>query len=268
MSKLNIGVVGAGGRMGRMNVATVINSKNAELSAALEREGSEHEGKDAGFLANGENCGVKIETNIADFISKCDAVIDFSTPASTINISNEIAKQGKIHIIGTTGLTDADEAKLKENSKNSKIIYAPNMSLGVNLLFALVEKVAASLDEEYDIEVLEMHHGRKVDSPSGTALGLGKAAAKGRDVNLEDVWCKTRDGQVGARPKGEIGFATLRGGDVVGDHTVMFATEGERIELTHKASNRNIFSKGALKAALWASNQSNGLYSMQNVLGF
>lgn len=267
MSKLKIGVVGAGGRMGRMNVATVLNSKNATLSAALEREGSEHEGKDTGFLANGEDCGVKIETNITNFVNNCDAVIDFSTPTSTINISNEIAKQGKIHVIGTTGLTDTDEVKLKENANNSKIVYAPNMSLGVNLLFALVEKVAASLDEEYDIEVLEMHHGKKVDSPSGTALGLGKAAAKGRGVNLEDVWCKARDGQVGARPKGEIGFATLRGGDVVGDHTVMFATEGERIELTHKASNRSIFSKGALKAALWASKQANGYYNMQHVLG-
>ena len=268
MTKLKIGIVGAGGRMGKMNVATVLASDKTELGAALEREGSEFIGKDAGFLVVGENAGVIITDKLDEFVSGCDAVIDFSTPASTIKISDEIAKQGKIHIIGTTGLSVEAEAQLRNNAKNSRIIYAPNMSLGVNLLFAITKKVAESLDEEYDIEILEMHHNKKVDSPSGTALGLGRAAAEGRKVKLDEVWCKARDGQVGARKQGEIGFATLRGGDIVGDHTAIFAADGERIELTHKASNRNIFSKGALRAAIWAKDQPNGLYNMQNVLGF
>ncbi len=265
---LKIGVVGAAGRMGRMNIAEVLNCENAILSAALERAESEFLNQDVGFLAIQKNCGVIITSDVDKFINESDAVIDFSSPSSTLAIAEKISKAEKIHVIGTTGIEKADEEKLSILAKNCKIIYAPNMSLGVNLLFAIVKKIASTLDETYDIEILEMHHNKKVDSPSGTALGLGKAVAEGRGVKLEDVWCKARDGQIGARKKGEVGFATLRGGDVVGDHTVIFATEGERLEVAHKASNRNVFAKGALKAALWAKNQKNGFYNMLDVLGF
>lgn len=268
MAQLKIGVVGAAGRMGKMNITEILEHNNETiLSAALERPNSGFAGMDAALIATGKANGTLITEDADKFISECDAVIDFSSPSSTLAMAEKAAKHGKIHIIGTTGLSKEEE-KLKKLSENCRIVYAPNMSLGVNLLFALVKKVAATLDEDYDIEIVEMHHNKKVDSPSGTALGLGKAAAEGRNVPLDKVWCKSRDGHVGARKRGEIGFATLRGGDVVGDHTVMFATEGERIELTHKASSRGVFAKGAVKAAVWASKQKNGFYSMQNVLGF
>ncbi|HCR86535.1 MAG TPA: 4-hydroxy-tetrahydrodipicolinate reductase [Alphaproteobacteria bacterium] len=268
MTQLRIGIVGAAGRMGKMNIAEVLENPNVKLSAALERRGSEFNGLDAGLIATGKASNIYITENIEQFIADSDAVIDFSTPASTLTLAEKVAKTGKVHIIGTTGLTKEEEEKLNQYAKNCRIVYAPNMSLGVNLLFSLVKKVAASLDENYDIEIVEMHHNKKVDSPSGTALGLGKAAAAGRNVNLDDVWCKERNGNIGARKKGEIGFATLRGGDVIGDHTVIFAAAGERLELTHKASDRRLFTNGALKCAIWAAKQQNGFYSMQNVLGF
>jgi 4-hydroxy-tetrahydrodipicolinate reductase len=170
-------------------------------------------------------------------------------------------------VIGTTGLDAFETRAIEEAARNVPIMWAPNMSIGVNVLLSLVEQAARTLDPSYDIEIVEMHHHHKVDSPSGTALGLGRAAAAGRDVKLEDVWRKTRDGQVGARPKGEIGFATLRGGDVVGDHTVMFAADGERIEIGHKASSRQVFAKGAVRAAAWVAGKPPGLYTMRDVLG-
>ena len=178
-----------------------------------------------------------------------------------------LAQAQTVLVVGTTGLNPAQQASIAQAATHTPIIQSPNMSVGVNLLLALVEQVARTLGEDYDIDVLEMHHRHKVDAPSGTALGLGHAAAAGRGVALEDVWRKSRDGHTGARPAGEIGFATLRGGDVIGDHTVMFAGDGERIELTHKASGRGIYAKGAVRAALWARDKTPGLYSMRDVLG-
>lgn len=266
---MKIGVAGAAGRMGRMNLSQIISTDGVQVASALEVKGSEFVGKNAYQLAGYALSAdfVEITDDIDEFISKCDAVIDFTAPSSTLNLAKKIAEKGKIHVVGTTGMSKDDEAILKEYSKNARIVYAPNMSIGVNVLLALVEKAASILDDSYDIEIVEMHHNKKVDAPSGTALGLGKAAAKGREIELDKVWCKSRDGHTGARPKGEIGFATLRGGDVVGDHTVIFATDGERIELTHKASSRAVFAKGAVRACIWAKDKKPGLYNMVDVLG-
>ena len=264
---MKIGIVGASGRMGRMNIAEVLKDEKTTLASALEAEGSKFIGHDAARLESESTGEVKITDNIPEFLSKSEAIIDFSRPEATLNLARHASELGVIHIIGTTGLSAEQEKQLEEYAAKIPIVYAPNMSVGVNLLFALTRKVASVLDEDYDIEVVEMHHRHKVDSPSGTALGIGKAAADGRNVNLEDVWCKSRDGITGERQKGEIGFATLRGGDVVGDHTAVFAAEGERIELTHKASDRSIFSKGAVRAALWAKDKNPALYSMADVLG-
>ena len=194
-------------------------------------------------------------------------MIDFTAPAATTAYAELAAQNQVIHVIGTTGLGADHIAAIERAARHTAVVFAPNMSLGVTLLTGLVEQVARALDADYDIEVLEMHHRRKVDAPSGTALALGRAAAAGRQAALDDVAQKVRDGHTGARRRGDIGFATLRGGDVVGDHTVIFAAEGERIELTHKASSREVFARGAIKAALWARDKGAGLYGMKDVLG-
>lgn len=264
---MKIGVVGAAGRMGRMHLAEILQSGN-EITGALERVGGENVGKTVGNLLNEENINIKITDNPQEFVSNCHAVIDFSSPESTLNIAKLCAEFGVIHVIGTTGLNAVQEAELKNLSEKTRIVYAPNMSVGVNLLFHLVKEVASKLSaEDYDIDIVEMHHNQKVDAPSGTALGLGKAAAEGRAVAFDNVKKLSREGVTGKRPIGEIGFATLRGGDVVGDHTVIFAGDGDRIEITHKASNRKIYAKGAVRACVWAANQPVGLYSMKDVLG-
>jgi 4-hydroxy-tetrahydrodipicolinate reductase len=264
---MRIGIVGAAGRMGKMNIRQVMATTGATISAALETKDSKAIGEDIGTLIGEKAIGVKVTDDIKKFVESVDGIIDFSSPASTIEIGKHIAEKGLVHIIGTTGLNPHQEETLRLYAKNARLVYAPNFSIGVNLALAVVEKVAATLDDSYDIEILEMHHNKKVDAPSGTALGLGKAAAAGRKVKLESVWNKVRDGHTGERKRGEIGFATLRGGDVVGDHTVMFATEGERFEITHKASDRKIFAAGAVRAALWANSQKPGIYSMKDVLG-
>ncbi|MGB1026163.1 MAG: 4-hydroxy-tetrahydrodipicolinate reductase, partial [Rhodospirillaceae bacterium] len=187
-------------------------------------------------------------------------------PAATAHHAALAVEHGTALVIGTTGLDDTQQGLVADASRTVPVLQAPNMSIGVNLLFALTQKVAAILGEEYDIEIVEMHHRRKVDAPSGTALGLGRAAAEGRGVNLASMSDRVRDGHTGAREAGRIGFATLRGGDVVGDHSVIFAADGERVELTHKAANRSIFASGAVRAALWLENQPPGLYSMLDVL--
>lgn len=264
---MKIGIVGCAGRMGRMLMNAVIEAEGCQLSGGTERPGSSLLGADLGMLLGHGPIHAFAGDDPAALFAVSDAVIDFTAPAATVSHAALAAQGGKVLVVGTTGLSKADEAKLAEAAQHAAIVYAPNFSVGVNLLMALTEKAAAIMGNDYDIEIVEMHHHHKVDSPSGTALGLGRSAAKGRGVALEDVWRKTRDGLVGARPKGEIGFATLRGGDVVGDHTVMFAAEGERIELSHKASSRAVFAKGAVRAALWAKNQGPGLYSMRDVLG-
>jgi 4-hydroxy-tetrahydrodipicolinate reductase len=264
---MKIGIVGCAGRMGRMLIAEVLRTKGAKLGGGTELAKSPLIGTDLGTLVGQKAAGVKVTSDAKALFESCDAVIDFTAPAATLAHADLAAKFGTALIVGTTGLPTSAKAKLKTSAKKTVIVQAPNMSTGVNVLLALTEKLAGVLADDYDIEIVEMHHRHKVDAPSGTALGLGEAAAKGRGVALEKVARRSRDGQVGARPKGEIGFATLRGGDVVGDHTVIFAADGERIEITHKASSREVFARGAVRAAMWAKKKKAGLYSMRDVLG-
>ncbi|WP_413204621.1 4-hydroxy-tetrahydrodipicolinate reductase [Rhodospirillum sp. A1_3_36] len=264
---MKIGILGCAGRMGRMLLKEVIESPEAELAGGSERPGSPALGVDLGVLAGLDAQGLTASDNVDALFEAADAVIDFTTPAATVGHAALAAQHGTALIVGTTGMAEDDVAMLREVAKAIPVVFAPNMSVGVNLLFALTERVAAILGEEYDIEIVEMHHKHKVDAPSGTALGLGRAAAAGRGVVLDDVATRVRDGVTGPRESGSIGFATLRGGDVVGDHTVMFATEGERIELTHKASDRKVFAKGAVRAALWTRNNGPALYTMRDILG-
>jgi 4-hydroxy-tetrahydrodipicolinate reductase len=265
---MKIGIVGCAGRMGRMLVNAVLDAKGCTLSGGTERLGSDALDRDMGELVGRDKIGAPVESDPRILFKRSDAVIDFTAPAATLVHAALAAELGKVLIVGTTGMTPAEEAELAKAAERCAIVHAPNFSVGVNLLMALTERTAAILADDYDIEIVEMHHRHKVDAPSGTALGLGRSAARGRAVALDQVWCKSRDGRTDdGRPKGEIGFATLRGGDVVGDHTVMFAGEGERVELTHKASSRAVFAKGAVRAALWAKTQKPGFYTMRDVLG-
>ena len=264
---MKIAVMGAGGRMGRELVRAVCGAPGCSLSAATEMAGSNVLGRDAGELAGAGTIGVKIVDDPAAAIAASDAILDFTGPKATAAFAAMVAKKGAVHIIGTTGFDVASEAAVKEAARSAVIVKAGNMSLGVNLLVALTRKVAQALGEDFDIEIVEMHHRMKVDAPSGTALMLGEAAAEGRHVNLAEHSVRVRDGHTGPRKAGDIGFATLRGGSVVGDHTVIFAGDGERIELTHLAADRGIFARGAVKAALWAKGRPPGLYSMADVLG-
>jgi 4-hydroxy-tetrahydrodipicolinate reductase len=264
---MKIGIVGCAGRMGRMLVNAVLETEGGTLAGGTERPGAEAVGGDLGTLVGRAALGLAVGTDAGALFAASDAVIDFTAPAATVLHAGLAAETGRVLVVGTTGMAAADEAVLRRAAERVPVIYAPNFSIGVNLLLALTERAAATLGDDYDIEIVEMHHRHKVDAPSGTALGLGRAAAAGRRVALTQVWCKSRDGHTGARPQGEIGFATLRGGDVVGDHTVMFAADGERIELTHKASSRAVFAKGAVRAALWGHGRPPGLYTMRDVLG-
>ncbi len=265
---MNIGITGCAGRMGRMLLSTVLESPNCTLSGGSERPGSSDANRDIGLLLGlAAPLNLLVETTPNALFERSDAIIDFTTPAATMTHLLLAVVTNTAMIVGTTGLSADEEAILHRAGKSIPIVYAPNFSIGVNLLLALTERVAGILGDDCDIEILEMHHRHKVDAPSGTALGLGRAAAEGRKVALEQVWCKSRDGHMGPRPRGEIGFSTLRGGDVVGDHTVMFATEGERIELTHKASHRAVFAKGAIRAACWVRGKPAGVYRMRDVLG-
>jgi 4-hydroxy-tetrahydrodipicolinate reductase len=266
MSNMRLIVAGAGGRMGRSLVQAIAASQGVALAGAVEAAGSSAIGRDAGELAGLGQNGIPVTSDLAALIASADGLIDFTTPAATIAFAEQIARAGLVHVIGTTGLTDADEAVIAAAGKRAVIVQSGNMSLGVNLLAALVKRVARSLDAEFDIEILEMHHNRKIDAPSGTALMFGQAAAHGRGLNLATHRVMDREGVTGARHPGDIGFASLRGGSVVGDHTVIFAGPAERIELTHRAEDRMIFARGALKAALWARGHAPGVYSMADVL--
>lgn len=267
MADVKLVVVGAAGRMGRMLVTTIAAMDGVVLTGATERPGSPAIGTDAGLLAGTGTNGVIITADAGEALAGADAVIDFSSPAATVALASLAAARGIAHIVGTTGLSDADLAALAEAGKRTVVVRSGNMSLGVNLLAALVKRVAATLGEDFDIEIVEMHHRMKVDAPSGTALLLGEAAAAGREIALADHAVRSRDGHTGARHPGDIGFATLRGGTVVGDHSVIFAGPSERIELTHRAEDRGIFARGAVRAALWAKGRAPGLYSMADVLG-
>ena len=265
---IKIGVVGAVGRMGQMCIRQVVETDGCVVSGATETMGHAALGQDVGVLAGVGEIGAYLSDDAGQMIAEADAIIDFTAPAATAAHAALCKASGTALIAGTTGLNASQEAAILDAATAVPVVRAPNMSVGVTLLLALTEQVGRLLGPEFDIEIVEMHHRHKVDAPSGTAIGLGEAAAKGRDVSLGDVKQAARDGHTGARPKGEIGFATLRGGDVVGDHTVIFAGEGERIELTHKAASRVIFARGAVRAALWSRGQKPGLYSMKSVLGF
>ena len=264
---MRIAIAGAAGRMGRTLTRIASETSGIEIVGGLESRGSPQVGSDMGELAGIGKLGVKVSNDPALLLAEVDGVIDFTVPAATVGLSEIAAQRRLVHVIGTTGLSEADEGKIKAAARHARIVKSGNMSMGVNLLAALVERAAKSLPD-YDIEVLEMHHRNKVDAPSGTALLLGKAAAKGRDVSLDKHWVKSRDGHnLGPRPDGSIGFATLRGGSVVGEHSVIFAGTGERITLAHSAEDRSIFAHGALTAAKWGHGKKPGLYSMTDVLG-
>lgn len=261
-------VVGAAGRMGQALVRAIAAMPGARLSGAVERAGSSGLGKDAGEVAGIGTNGVRISDDPLPVFAKADGVLDFTTPASSIEFAGYAAQARIVHVIGTTGCSPQDDAAIAAAARHATIVKSGNMSLGVNLLAALVEQAARSLPvEDFDIEVLEMHHRHKVDAPSGTALLLGQAAAKGRDIPLSGNDVRTRDGHTGARKTGSIGFATLRGGSVVGEHSVILAGTGERITLAHQADDRSVFARGAITAALWARGRKPGLYSMRDVLG-
>ena len=264
MNDMRLVVAGASGRMGRMLVKAIHESKGMRLSGALEAPGSIALGQDAGLLAGCGNLGVLISDDPLRALADSDGLLDFTVPAATVSLAALAAQTRIVHVIGTTGLSAADLAKVKAAARHAVVVRSGNMSLGVNLLAALARKVAKALGPEFDVEILEMHHRAKVDAPSGTALLLGEAAAAGRGIELGEHAVRARDG---ARREGDIGFASLRGGSVVGDHSVIFAGPGERIELVHRAEDRSLFAAGAMKAVLWARGRKPGLYDMVDVLG-
>ncbi|MEP5152609.1 4-hydroxy-tetrahydrodipicolinate reductase [Planktotalea sp.] len=264
---VGIVVTGASGRMGQMLIQTIQENPATHLAGALERPGHDWVGSDIGAKMGGAEIGVVVSDNPAEAFTKAQAVVDFTAPAATIAFAEMAADAGIVHIIGTTGFADSDLEAIKASSQKTTIMRAGNMSLGVNLLTQLTKKVAAALDEDFDIEVIEGHHNMKVDAPSGTALMLGEAAAEGRGVALKEVRDSGRDGITGARKRGDIGFTAIRGGDIVGEHDVMFAAAGERIILRHLATDRRVFARGAIKAAIWGQDQAPGEYDMLDVLG-
>ena len=264
---MKLAIAGAAGRMGRVLTRIVHETQGTEVAGGLEPRGSAHLGEDMGILAGVGALGIPVTDDPLALLTGIDGIIDFTVPAATVALAELTAQARIVHVIGTTGIDEAGNARIKAAARHARIIKSGNMSLGVNLLAALVRKVAAALNEDYDIEIVEMHHKHKIDAPSGTALMLGEAAAQGRGIALKGHSVRSRDGHTGARIAGDIGFATLRGGSVVGDHTVIFAGETERIELTHKASSREMFARGAVKAALWGFDKKPGLYAMTDVLG-
>lgn len=266
MTRLRIIIAGAGGRMGQANIRAVAAHPDVDLAGAFDRPGSAAIGKDAGTLAGIEALGVNIVEDATGLLDQADAIIDFTAPAASVALARRAAEHRLVHVIGTTGCSDEDDAAIAAAASGARIVKSGNFSPGVVTLAVLVEKAARALPD-YDVEVLEMHHNLKVDAPSGTALMLGEAAAKGRDIRLQDHSVRVRDGHTGPREFGSIGFATLRGGNVIGDHSVILAGPSERIELNHRAQDRTIFANGAVRAALWAARQQPGLYSMADVLG-
>lgn len=260
-------VAGASGRMGQMLIAEVMASDAARLSGAIERAGHDWIGRDLGEAMGGQPMGITVTDDALEAMAESQALIDFTTPAATVANAAICAQARAVHVVGTTGLSEEDIQKIEAAARHATIVRAGNMSLGVNLLVQLTRRVAAALDEDFDIEIVEAHHRHKVDAPSGTALMLGEAAAKGRGVGLQDVSDRGRDGITGARARGHIGFSAIRGGDIVGEHDAVFAAPGERIVLRHIATDRRIFARGALKAALWGQGRGPGAFDMMDVLG-
>jgi 4-hydroxy-tetrahydrodipicolinate reductase len=266
-SDMRLVIAGAGGRVGRTLIHAITATKGVTLAGAVEASGSAVVGRDAGELAGLGANGIKISTDVAPLLKDADGLIEFTIPSASLALAELSAAAGVVHVMGTTGHSAEEEALIAKAASRAPIVKSGNMSLGVNLLAALVKRVAQTLSEDYDIEIVEMHHNKKIDAPSGTALMFGRAAAAGRGVNLAQRAVRGRDGMTGPRAAGDIGFAAVRGGTVVGDHSVIFAGPAERIELTHRAEDRMIFARGALHAALWARGKKPGLYSMVDVLG-
>ena len=262
-----IAIVGASGRMGQMLVQSVLASNKVKLVGVTEREGHDWLGLDLGVCMGGAEIGINVSDNPLEVFKNAHAVIDFTSPKATIEHAKLAVKAGIVHVIGTTGMDAGHLDELKKLSKDIVIVRAGNMSLGLNLLTLLTKKISAVLDEDFDIEIVESHHKHKVDAPSGTALMLGKAAAEGRGVDLSSIEDRGRDGITGVRKRGDIGFHAIRGGDVVGEHDVIFAADGERIVLRHLATDRQIFVRGALRAAIWGQGKDAGEYDMVDVLG-
>jgi 4-hydroxy-tetrahydrodipicolinate reductase len=266
MTVQQIAVAGSSGRMGRSLIEAIAQSHDFRLKAALEIPGNECLGRDAGELV-GRPCGVLVTAHLDDVLPGCDVLVDFTRPEGTLNHVDLCRRMGIKMVIGTTGLQPAQKAVISDAAKTIAIVMAPNMSVGVNLTFKLAELAAKVLKEDYDVEIIEAHHRLKIDAPSGTALLLGEviAAALGRDLGKDAIF--GREGVTGERKQSSIGFATVRGGDIVGDHTAMFAGIGERVEITHRAASRATFAQGALRAARYLASKNSGLYDMQDVLG-
>ena len=267
MAEMRVIVSGAAGRMGRMVVRTIHEADGFQLTGALERDNSPWVGQDPGVLAGCPASGLAIVSDPLPLLLHADAIIDFSTPLASVELAGLAAQARIADVVGSTGLSDEDLDRIDAAARHAPIVRSGNMSLGVNLLAALTRRAAAALGVEFDIEIVEMHHRMKVDAPSGTALMLGEAAAEGRGIALKNHSARGRDGVTGARRKADIGFASLRGGTVIGDHSVIFAGESERVVLSHHAEDRSLFARGALEAARWAHGRKPGLYSMADVLG-
>ena len=262
-----IAISGVSGRMGRVLVEACHQGQGMRLGAALNRSGSPALGQDAGELAGLGKLGVMVRGELQAVLNDFDVLVDFTRPEVSLGYVEACRKAGKKLVIGTTGFDAAGKAAITAAARDIAIVFAPNMSVGVNLSFKLLELAAKVLGDEVDIEIIEAHHRHKVDAPSGTALRMGEVVAAALGRNLKDCAVYGREGVTGERARATIGFATLRGGDIVGDHTVLFAGDGERVEITHKASSRMTFAKGALRAALWLADKKTGLYDMQDVLG-
>jgi 4-hydroxy-tetrahydrodipicolinate reductase len=267
-TEMKLVVVGAAGRMGQTLIRIVHATAGVRLHAAIERSNSPFIGRDAGEIAGLGPIGIPVTDKPLEAFVEAEGVLDFTAPAGTVEFAGLAAQARIVHVIGTTGCSADDEAKIRAAARHARVVKSGNMSLGVNLLGVLTEKAARALGPaDWDIEIVEMHHKHKVDAPSGTALLIGEAAAKGRGIDLADHSVRVRDGHTGPRPQGTIGFATLRGGSVIGEHSVILAGEGEMVTLSHSATDRSIFARGAVAAALWARNQRPGFYSMLDVLG-
>ena len=267
MAEIKIGIFGAAGRMGQTLTRLVHEGADFALAGATEAAGHPALGRDVGEVAGIGPLGITLGDDPAALFAAAEAVLDFTSPEATVAHAKVAAATATALVIGTTGLTPEHEGRLADAARSAAIVRAPNMSVCVNLMIALARQVAGSLDEDYDVEVVEMHHRGKIDAPSGTALALGRAVAAGRGIDLEAHSARARDGFTGPRRRGDVGFAVLRGGDVVGEHSVVFAAEGERLELTHRATSRATFARGALRAAAWARDRAPGLYGMADVLG-
>ena len=266
MDKIRFAVAGAGGRMGRTLIEAILKASDAELAGALEMAGSPFLGKDAGELV-GTPCGVTISDDIEATLAKVDCLIDFTRPEGTLRHMDTCRRRGVRMVIGTTGMNTEQKLAIQDASRDVPIVFAPNMAVGVNLVFTLLETAARILNEGYDVEIVEAHHRHKVDAPSGTALRMGEVVAQALGRELSECAVYGREGHTGERPARQIGFATVRGGDIVGDHTVLFAGTGERVEITHKAASRMPYALGALRAARFLRGRKAGLFDMQDVLG-